>query len=60
MTALGTATAQHGCTRLGLHAAKETMRLSAVTAVRLEGTLRHLIRLLLNLSLRFATVSQYT
>jgi len=48
VTALGTAAAENGCARLGLHPGKEPVRLRAVAAVRLEGTLRHLTRLLLN------------
>ena len=60
VTAFGAAAAEHGCARLGLHAAKKPVGLRAVATVWLEGTLRHLTRLLLNLSLRFATVSQYT
>ena len=49
VAALGTATAEYGRTRLGLHAGKKPVGLRAVAAVGLEGTLRHLTRLLLNL-----------
>jgi hypothetical protein len=45
---LGTAAAENGCARLGLHPGKEPVCLRAVAAVRLKGTLRHLTRLLLN------------
>jgi len=48
VASLGTPAAEHGCTRLGLHAGKEPVGLGAVAAVGLEGTLRHLTRLLLN------------
>ena len=41
VTTLRTTTIQHGCAGLGLHAGKEAVGLGAVTAVRLEGTLRH-------------------
>ena len=41
MTALGAATAQHSCSRLGLHAGKKAVGLGAVAAVGLKGTLRH-------------------
>jgi hypothetical protein len=60
VTTLGTAAAQYGCARLGLHPGKKPVGLRAVAAVWLEGTLRHLIRLLLNLIAVYATVSQYT
>ena len=60
VTAFGAAAAQHGCARLGLHAGKKPVGLRAVATVWLKGTLRHLTRLLLNLSLQFATVFQYT
>ena len=46
---LGAPAVQHGSARLGLHAGQEPVGLGAVAAVGLEGTLRHLIRLLLNL-----------
>src|ERR1035437_2575396 len=49
VASFGTPAAQHGCARLGLHAGKKPVGLRAVTAVGLEGTLRHLTRLLLNL-----------
>src|SRR5947208_3250271 len=49
MTALGAAAAQHGRTRFGLHAGQKPVGLRAVATVRLESTLRHLTRLLLNL-----------
>jgi len=49
VASLGTSAAQHGCARLGLHAGKEPVSFGAVAAVGLEGTLRHSIRLLLNL-----------
>lgn len=45
---LGTATAEHSCTRFGLHPGKKPVGLRAMAAVRLKGTLRHLTRLLLN------------
>lgn len=60
VTPLGASAAKHSCAGLGLHAGKKPVGLRPVAAVWLEGTLRHLTRLLLNLSLRFATVSQYT
>ena len=41
MTALGTATAENGGARLGLHAAEEAVSLRAAAAVRLKSTLRH-------------------
>jgi hypothetical protein len=49
VAALGTAPAKYGCARLGLHPGKKPVGLRAVAAVGLEGTLRHLTRLLLNL-----------
>jgi hypothetical protein len=49
VTALGTPAAEYGSARLGLHPGKKPVGLRAVAAVWLEGTLRHLIRLLLNL-----------
>jgi hypothetical protein len=49
MASLGTPAAQHGCARLGLHAGEEPVSFGAVAAVWLEGTLRHGVRLLLNL-----------
>jgi len=49
VASLGTPAAQHGCARLGLHAGQEPVGLGAVAAIRLEGTLRHWVRLLLNL-----------
>ena len=49
VASFGTPAAEHGCARLGLHPGKEPVGLRAVAAVRLEGTLRHLTRLLLNL-----------
>jgi hypothetical protein len=49
VASLGTPAAQHGCASLGLHAGEEPVGLGAVAAVRLEGTLRHWVRLLLNL-----------
>jgi hypothetical protein len=41
VTALGAAAAEHRGTGFGLHAREEAMRLGAMTAVRLEGTLGH-------------------
>jgi hypothetical protein len=41
VTALGTAAAEDGGACLGLHTGKEAVGLGAVTAVGLEGTLRH-------------------
>jgi hypothetical protein len=41
VTALRAATAQDGCTCLGLHAGEKAVSLGAVTAVGLKGTLRH-------------------
>ena len=37
----GTPAVEYGGPRLGLHSREETVRLRAVTAVWLEGTLRH-------------------
>jgi hypothetical protein len=48
VAALGTAAAEYGRARLGLHAGKKPVGFRAVAAVGLEGTLRHLNRLLLN------------
>ena len=59
VASLGTPAAQHSCARLGLHPGQKPVGLRAMAAVWLEGTLRHLIPLLLNF-LRIATVSQYT
>jgi hypothetical protein len=41
MPPLGAAAAENGGAGLGLHTREETMRLSAMAAVGLEGTLRH-------------------
>src|SRR6266702_2922103 len=48
VASLGTPAAQHRCACLGLHPGKEPVGLRAVASVWLEGTLRHLIPLLLN------------
>ena len=49
VASLGTPAAQHGCTRLGLHAGQKPVCLRAMAAVRLKGALRHIVKLLLNL-----------
>src|SRR5271165_7464090 len=59
VASLGTPAAEHGCARFGLHAGKKPVGLRAMAAVRLEGTLRHLVLLLLSLFLLVATVFQY-
>jgi hemolysin activation/secretion protein len=47
LAANGTAAAQHGCARLGLHTRAESMRLGAMAAVRLKCALGHKNALLL-------------
>ena len=49
VASLGTPAAQHSCARLGLHPGQKPVGLRAMAAVWLEGTLRHWVRLLLNL-----------
>ena len=48
VTALGSAAAEHSGTRFGLHTRQKTMSFSAVAAVGLKGTLRHVGLLLLS------------
>jgi hypothetical protein len=57
VAALGTPAAQHGCTRLGLHAGKKPVGLRAVAAVWLKGTLRHLTSTPCLISLAYSPIS---
>jgi hypothetical protein len=59
VASLGTAAAQHRSTCLGLHAGEKPVGLGAVSAIRLEGALRHLVRLLLNLFCGYSSLSVY-
>jgi hypothetical protein len=59
VASLGTAAAEYGCARFGLHPGKKPVGLRAMAAVRLEGTLRHLTRLLLNFFAMYNSPSVY-